>query len=218
MKKRILILAISLSFGLSACKKNAETAQVITTANNTELVVTAENTLNVQSVKNLPSQDLKRVAFGLLKPIEKYLLWLDNIKTVSADFNPEQKIVTAELIAFLSPQLFSVEKVAPATIEFRDKWLAKAEKAFTKEQIRMLAYQIFVNTDSKSNLTINIAEIGAGLPQCDCKSGSEFSCDDKSLCPTDKLSGECKNPSSWGCGFCGFMACDNKCFTPQLPD
>jgi hypothetical protein len=214
MKKHILILAISLSFGLSACKKNAETTQIVPTANNTELVVTAENTLNVESVKNLPSQDLKRVAFGLLKPIEKYLLWLDNIKTVSADFTPQQKIVTAELIAFLSPQLFTTEKATTAMNEMRDKWLAKAEKVFTGDQIRALAYQVFISTDKKAQVAINVVE--SGLPNCNCNSGAVYTCiRNVSFCPTDKLSGDCKNPTEHGCGFVYGYACDNICLTPN---
>ncbi|MES2276868.1 MAG: bacteriocin fulvocin C-related protein [Bacteroidota bacterium] len=210
MRKIAIISAVLFSFFFTECKKNTvSTSNTDTTA--PELVVTAQNTLNVESVKGLPNQDLKKIAYGLLKPIERYLLWVDNIKVASANFTPQQKLLTVELIAFLTPQLFDKPDLGGAA-SFREQWLTKAKKIFTADQIKDLAYNIYSSTDQKAQLSVN--QEGPKLNKCNCNTGSNYSCGGATFCPNDFDHADCRDPSSWGCGFVGLWACDNLCVTP----
>lgn len=223
MKRSLLFGAVLITLFFTQCKK--DTAKTDATTEQTALsagyTITAQNMLNVESVKALPNQNEKKIAYGLLQPIEKYLAWIENVKIVSTNFTPQQKALTLELINFLSPALFDTKDLGK-TASFRDQWLEKAQKFFTYNQIRSIAYQLFVNTDSKSPLSVNVVNDGGevdpdtGMKSCNCYSGSVHDCntiDGMSFCPSDYYHGDCKNKTTWQCGFLWWSPCDNVCYT-----
>jgi hypothetical protein len=220
MKRIITLSLLSMALFFTQCKKSSQTEEAASPVIEAKVEATADNTLAIESVKSLPSQDLKRLAFGALKPVERYLLWIDNIKTVSAKFTPKQKSVVFELAVALKPSLF-VEPGNAESKTIRDSWLPKAEAVLTAEQIRALIYEIgsseptvlaVNNTDLKVNL-----EEEPPIPNCNCNGGAQFTCDSRTFCPTDFSRQECKNPSSWGCGFSGLWECNNACYAPPVP-
>lgn len=218
MKRIITLSLLSMALFFTQCKKESQTEEAASPVIEAKVEATADNTLAIESVKSLPTQDLKRLAFSALKPVERYLLWIDNIKTASAKFTLKQKLVAVELAAALKPSLF-VEAGTNEAKTIRDSWLAKAETVLSADQIRSLIYQIGSSTTSvtvnNTDLKVNIAD--PKEPDCNCNGGAQFTCDGRTFCPTDFTRGSCKNPTSWGCGFSGLWECNNTCYAPSVP-
>lgn len=216
MKKLLFIFTVFFSIIFSGCKKTENTSIDTSLSIPAKFNLTAENMANIEGVKNLPNQDLKRIAFRLLSPIEKYGAWAENARLVSANFTPEQKRITIEFINFLSPKLFDNPDHGQVA-SFRDEWLIKAKNVFTYEQIRALAFKLFDTTDTK-NLQINSEYGGGEKRDCNCNAGSQFSCAGDSACyPPDEM-WSCTNSTNWGCGFAGLWPCNNLCIVlPPIP-
>ncbi|QKJ29091.1 bacteriocin fulvocin C-related protein [Mucilaginibacter mali] len=219
MKKVLLTLTAVVIFFFTSCKKEAATTTDTTITTPAEYTLTAQNVANIDGVKNLSNQEQKKIAFGLLSPIEKYGAWVENARIASANFTPQQKLLAVELVSFLTPQLFNTgnnngnNKGQAAT--FRDNWLKKAKALLTHDQIESLAYKLFGATDAKSDLKINLA--AQGIPNCNCNTNSDYGCEG-TACHRDDDMQECKNQTSWGCGFCILWACDNTCIIlPKIP-
>jgi len=216
MKKTTLLLFVLLSFSLSNCKKTAVSASTDTsqTAALGDEALSTQTLLLIQSVRNLPSQSMKRIAFRLLNASEKRAIWLDNIKTVSANYTPEQKAVATELSNILTQQMFEISPALSAAIT-RDQWLTKAEKVLSDDQIRALAFQLYVSTDhiaiNNSGLKTDMSD--PNKPDCDCAHGSSWSCSNTTVCSSIYFV-DC-NKSTWGCGFAWWSPCDNICVDPN---
>ena len=96
-KYAVLVLLIPLF--LLSCKKNNLSATTSAPNSDEQLKIEAASPAMqqiFQNVKALHSQQLKKLAFRLLSAKEKYLIWADNIQTVSANFNPAQTALAAE--------------------------------------------------------------------------------------------------------------------------
>jgi len=217
MKRIFTLSLLTMALFFTQCKKSEQAQDSSTPVIEAKVEATPENTLAVESVKSLPTQNLKRLAFSALKPIERYLLWIDNIKTVSAGFTPKQKQVAYELAAALKPSLF-IEADATEATTLRDSWLPKAEAVFTPAEIRSLTYTIASITTvsvNSNNLQTNLLEQPKD-PNCNCHGDAQFDCNESSYCFNDNLHGDCKNPTSGGCGFFWVYSCDHACYTPKI--
>lgn len=213
MKRSLLFLAVLVSLFFSNCKKDAATNADTLIPPSDQYTLTAQNMANIDGVKNLPNQEQKKIAYSLLLPIEKYGLWLENTRIVSAGFTPQQKLLLVELTAFLTPKLFGDNLDRGKLASFSGNWIEKATKIFTKAQIQSIAYQIFISTDQKNTVQLN-AEYGEGGGKaCNCSSGSWFDCFDTGYTDEFCLDSphDCKKPISSGCGFLNLSTCDNLC-------
>jgi len=221
MKKSILIVLALASITLSNCKKTAA-VETVDPVQAEKAALADEATspkvlLMLQSIKAMPNQDLKRLAYELLSTNEKYFVWLDNIKTAATYSVAQQALINA-LTDYLSPSLIN-SKPSAADEDFRDKWLAKAKLVFTRDQIRAIAYQLFPGKDhvvvNDATLTTNQNDgPDGGLPNCNCNTGSDYTCNSKSVCPVDYYHGDCQNATVHGCGFVYWYPCDNTCYVP----
>lgn len=215
MKKTLLTVCALVTLFFANCKKEAANTADTTTTITTpaEYTLTAQNTANINGLKGLPNQDLKKIAFRLLSPIERYGAMVENARIVSANFNVQQKLLVVEFVAFFTPQVYDTPdrgKVA----SFRDAWLAKAQKVFTPAQIQAIAFQFFSSTDNKGNVQVNLYD---STPKCNCNAGSDYDCGD-TACPRSDDMRPCKDPKSWGCGFGWAWDCNNPCIVlPYIP-
>jgi len=210
------------SITLSNCKKTAavETVDPVQAAKAAlaDEATSPKTLLMLQSIKGMPSQDLKRLAYQLLSSHERYFVWLDNIKS-AANYSVAQQALIDELTNYLTPDVLS-SKRSNADIAFRDQWLAKAKLLFTFNQIRAIAYQLYPDKDhvvaNDANVTVNGQEESGGgsLPNCNCNTASDYTCNSKSVCPVDHYHGDCQNATTWGCGFAYGWPCDNICYVP----
>ncbi|GAB3921065.1 bacteriocin fulvocin C-related protein [Mucilaginibacter myungsuensis] len=202
--KKNLSLALSLILLLfAACKKNAPVASGELASTSGELKITSV----IAELKNLPTAQLRRLAYSTLSPKEKYAAWKDNAVQLSTSFTAEQKVVAAELTNFISPDLF-VSFSPLKTMLFIDQWLIKAKKVFTDAQIRSLAFDLYAKPDvvavNEAELRVN-TEDGGGT-ECNCSEASNF-CGDKKKCDANS---NCREPSSH-CGAFWQYKCDNVC-------
>lgn len=205
MQKNLTLLFLAISLLFAQCKKNnVDTTSVEIPASAS---ITPQITEVINSLKQLPTADLRRLAYNSLSSAEKYAAWVDNAQEVSVNFNAQQKALTTEFIQFISPQLFVSRDYFKISV-FRDTWLGKAEKVFSDAQIRALAFNLYSKPDvvviNTTGLKINTE---GGTVNCDCNMGSEFTCSSKTHCPN--TSSTCKLVG--GCGFAGFFSCDNIC-------
>lgn len=125
---------------------------------------------------------------------------LKNSKMNSAQKELVKSLVEINEVRFtLSESEFTV---------FKDSWIGEAEKVFSTEQIRSLAFQLNDMPDF-DNQSARVMQEDPSQTGCNCNRGSVFSCGLDFICPD--AASPCKNPQPVGCGFLFMYPCNQIC-------
>lgn len=211
MKKLLLLFAICLT---ASCSQDSTTEQALAAEKS------AYKINQMLSEKNADSQKLKYV---LLSSEEKHSIWLNKYELIlnggssptnkAITLNDKQKELIQELKNKLTQNVFdkndNIEKEYFRNI-YVPKFLERAQKVFTYEQIGSLFYKVSESTTDFSHESQSAsAKTASGwVRDCNCDKGSFFSCQ----WGGDKCDGQagCKETYN-GCGFNWMYACNGIC-------
>lgn len=165
----------------------------------------------INEVRQVSSQNDQRLAYNLLTPAEKAIMWklklTDILKTDTLNY--DQRAHIERLNSFIKTSIFeNANEKDMNVIAFAKSWCIDGLNYFTKEEIVKIAFNIGnTNLDNKNIITVsNSLKTAPGGPpklDCNCCSTSAFSCNS---CDTGF---NCKEVTS--CGFLFLYTCDGRC-------
>jgi len=165
----------------------------------------------INEVAQMPSQVDQQLAYSLLTPAEKTMLWKQKLANILKPdtINVQQRRHIEKLMSFINISMFeNASEKNIKVVTFAKDWCIESLDYFTKEEIIQIAFKIS-NTKAekiipvnKSN-TLKTAPGGSPHINCNCCSSSIFSCNS---CETPYV---CKQIVD--CGWLWNSVCDGRC-------
>lgn len=171
---------------------------------------------NKSMTKMLKSNtDEQRISYRMLNEQEKYLTWKRKLENLSnnSNFNKNQKEVIHEAILLINPSVFNDENKDYFKDITLKSWIEKAEKAFTRIELKYA----FVNINDyptqeefnkilsrKSKQSIKDDSLSA-ISDCSCSTSDDWCIFD------DCSTGWSCDGSDSGCGWYWLGACNGEC-------
>ena len=165
------------------------------------------NQVKIDAVLNLEGEKQK-LAYNTLTDVEKQAIWNQRFESAMDNENltPEQKALIKELIEINS----TIRGLTPEqAITMQEAWTGKAEKIFTFDQIKSMAFQLSDAPELSNPKGSPVAKEDPTATNCNCNRGALFSCGLEYICPD--ADSTCKNPTSFGCGFMFVWPCNQLC-------
>lgn len=202
--KFALLISILVLIAFTQCEKES----------NTDLTETknAVNLKLIDEVIRISSQSEQRLAYNLLSPEEKSILWKQKLTTIlkSDLLSEQQRSHIGKLTSFINSDLFEKSNGGTFLVDsFAKSWCLEGLNYFTKEEIKGIAFSIGnieINDNKFKSGIINPNLVGE-LPDCNCNSSSAWSCN------SCLATSNCKQIVS--CGFLWRSTCDGLCSAPM---
>jgi hypothetical protein len=157
-----------------------------------------DNPSLVDEVLALKNYDDQRLSFSeLLSPEQKSTVGHMRINQMMKENNltQSQKDMLLVLKSNIKPEIYvNISSRNEFMQRFGNEWLNKALGIFNRDML--LKYL--------ANLSNN--DVAASLSDCNCNSGSAFSCIGRNECTNFNC-----NDTNWGCGFMFVYTCDGRC-------